>query len=187
MTLTAIDGDTLHLSGRDRDHVIGPDDPMRERLGHGAVINMHRAQGMTVDRAITVMDSRDRLLNSESLYYVLQTRAREDVSLHTDDKKALAIAIETHRGDVPHASDLAPELSSSGRERFDPATGELPRLDDPSANDRRQLDAMSAALRSIGSEPARPAPEAVRQAPVPVKELVKEPEIEIDHDYDFDM
>ena len=42
-TLTAIKGDTLHLSGRD--DVIGPDDPMRERLGHGAVINMHRAQG----------------------------------------------------------------------------------------------------------------------------------------------
>ncbi|MDK8188319.1 MULTISPECIES: MobF family relaxase [Sphingomonas] len=187
VTLTAIDGDTLHLSGRDRNHVIGPDDPMRERLGHGAVINMHRAQGMTVDRAITVMDSRDRLLNSESLYYVLQTRAREDVSLHTDDKKALASAIEAHRGDVPHASDVAPELSLSGRERFDPATGELPRLDDPGASDRRQLDAMSAALRSIGSEPTKPAPEAIRQAPVPVKELIKEPEIEIDHDYDFDM
>lgn len=187
MTLTAIDGDTLHLSGRDRDHVIGSDDPMRERLGHGAVINMHRAQGMTVDRAITVMDSRDRLLNSESLYYVLQTRAREDASLHTNDKRALADAIEAHRGNVPHASDLAPELSASGKERFDPTTGELPQRDDPGASDRRQLDAMSAALRSIGSEPAKPAPEPVRQAPVPVRELQKEPEIEIDHDYDFDM
>ena len=92
-----------------------------------------------------------------------------------------------NRGDVPHASDVAPELSLSGRERFDPATGELPRLDDPGASDRRQLDAMSAALRSIGSEPTKPAPEAIRQAPVPVKELIKEPEIEIDHDYDFDM
>ena len=46
---------------------------------------------------------------------------------------------------------------------------------------------MSDALRSIGSEPAKPVAEAVRQAPVPVRELVKEPEIEIDHDYDFDM
>ena len=148
---------------------------------------MHRAQGMTVDRAITVMDSRDRLLNSESLYYVLQTRAREDVSLHTDDKSALAKGIEAHRGIVPHASDLAPELSASSQERFDPTTGELPQRDDPGASDRRQLDAMSAALQSIGKEPAKAPSEAVRQAPVPVRELVKEPEIEIDHDYDFDM
>jgi hypothetical protein len=46
VTRDRIEGGMLHLSGRDRDHVIAPDDPMRERLGHGAVLNMHRHRGL---------------------------------------------------------------------------------------------------------------------------------------------
>ena len=87
---------------------IAHDNPLRENLAHGLVLNMHRAQGLTVDRAITVMDSHDRQLNSTSLFYVLSSRAREHLGLHVDDKQALADAIGKHRGDVPHARDLLP-------------------------------------------------------------------------------
>lgn len=183
VTLTAIDGEALHLSGRDRGHVIKPGDPMRDQLGHGAVLNMHRAQGITVDRAITVMDSHDRLLNSQSLYYVLQTRAREDVTLHTDNRAALADAIEAHGGDVPHATDLAPELAVSGGERFELPTGELPARADPIVADRHLLDAMGVALRSIGREPAQPTQQPGREVPTLERELViREPEITLDYD-----
>jgi hypothetical protein len=197
VTLDRIEGGTLHLSGRDRDHVIAPDDPMRERLGHGAVLNMHRAQGITVDRAITVMDSRDRLLNSQSLYYVLQTRAREDMTLHTDDRVALVAAIEGHRGDVPHALDLAPELSPSGGERFDPATGELATaeiiVETAESKDARLLDAISFALQVIGQEDAAKVlvqlvPEPVAKAQVEPIELTRRDfKLEITCDYDMDM
>lgn len=197
VTLDRIEGGTLHLSGRDRDHVIAPDDPMRERLGHGAVLNMHRAQGITVDRAITVMDSHDRLLNSQSLYYVLQTRAREDMTLHTDDRVALVAAIESHRGDVPHALDLAPELSPSGGERFDPATGELASAEvaaeSAESRDARLLDAMSAALQAIGRENVTAVPVVPMPGPVavtrvePIEPSRKELEIEITRDFDMDM
>lgn len=88
--------------------IIAHNNPLRENLAHGLVLNMHRAQGLTVDRAITVMDSHDRQLNSTSLFYVLSSRAREHLGLHVDDKQALADAIGKHRGDVPHARDLLP-------------------------------------------------------------------------------
>ncbi len=198
VTVDRIAGDTLHLSGNTRDYAIGADDPMRERLGHGAVLNMHRAQGIIVDRAITVMDSHDRLLNSQSLYYVLQTRAREDMALHVDSGAALIDAIEGHRGDVPHALDLAPELAPSGGERFDRATGELPHTENALAKDARLLNAMSAELAAIGDDLRQPSPvagavrklvvkpalDAARDRPEPAR---KDPELEITCDYDMDM
>ena len=36
---------------------------------------MHKAQGLTVENAITVMSSNDRMLNTQSLAYVLASRA----------------------------------------------------------------------------------------------------------------
>ncbi len=95
---------------------IAHDNPLRENLAHGLVLNMHRAQGLTVDRAITVMDSHDRQLNSTSLFYVLSSRAREHLGLHVDDKQALADAIGRHRGDVPHARDLVRDVPDKGRD-----------------------------------------------------------------------
>ena len=71
---------------------LAPDNPLRENLAHGLVLNMHRAQGLTVDRAITVMDSHDRQLNSTSLFYVLASRAREHIGIHVDNKAELAAA-----------------------------------------------------------------------------------------------
>lgn len=124
-TCTAIDGQSLQLETGDRVVSLAEGDPLRERLSHAAVLNMHRAQGMTVDHAITVMSSHDTLLNSESLHYVLQTRAREDVTLHTDDAQGLRVSIESHPGDPPHAWDVAPELAERGGEHWDPRTGEL--------------------------------------------------------------
>lgn len=150
-SVTAIEGDTLHLASGEHEYTLGPDHPARERLGHAAVINMHRAQGITVDKAITVMSSGDTLLNSQSLHYVLQTRAREDVRLITDDKAALQESIENHSGDVPHALDLAPELSDADGERFDPKTGEL--LDAPAT---KEPDAAELFERAMAEEFAEP-------------------------------
>jgi hypothetical protein len=71
---------------------------------------MHRAQGMTYERTISAMHSADRLLNSASLFYVLNSRAREDSTIHMDNKDAVSRSIENHRGATPNALDLAPEL-----------------------------------------------------------------------------
>ena len=112
--VAALDGDALLLrDGKGREHRVEPDDPARQRLDHGAVLNMHRAQGMTVDGAITVMHSGDRLLNSQSLAYVLTSRARDDLTLHTDSKGRLAERVDRHPGAVPHALDLAAQRADA--------------------------------------------------------------------------
>ena len=109
-------GITLHDAEATR--TLAPDNPLRESLTHGLVLNMHRAQGLTVDRAITVMDSHDRQLNSTSLFYVLSSRAREHLGLHVDSKSGLAECVGKHRGDVPHAQDVVRDVrSSKGVER----------------------------------------------------------------------
>jgi hypothetical protein len=102
-----IDRNGITLRDETATRTIAHDNPLRESLAHGLVLNMHRAQGLTVDRAITVIDSQDRQLNSASLFYVLSSRAREHLGVHVDDKQALADSIGKHRGEVPHARDVA--------------------------------------------------------------------------------
>ena len=123
-----IDRSGLTLRDAVATRTLAPDNPLRESLAHGLVLNMHRAQGLTVDRAITVMDSHDRMLNSKSLFYVLSSRAREHLSLHVDSKSGLADAVGKHRGDVPHAQDVGHDVrSQKGTERTAPS--DTPSLD----------------------------------------------------------
>lgn len=155
---------TLHLRGKNRDHELRPDDPARTRLDHGLVLNMHRAQGITVDTAIAVMSSEDRQLNSKELFYVLSSRARDDLQLFTDDAARLADRIAQHDGSAPHAIELAKELERTVRgERFDPKTGEIIYNDKewkPPITEA-DLERLSSALKP--PEPARPEPEKVQQ------------------------
>ena len=116
-----IDRNGLTLRDAEAIRTLAADNPLRESLAHGLVLNMHRAQGLTVDRAITVMDSHDRMLNSKSLFYVLSSRAREHLGLYVDSKNGLAEAVGKHRGDVPHAQDVVRDVRSSKgveREKF---------------------------------------------------------------------
>ena len=65
---------------------------------------------MTVDRAITVMSSQDRQLNSASLFYVLTSRAREHIGLYVDNKDDLARSIGHHRGEIANAREVFNEV-----------------------------------------------------------------------------
>jgi conjugative relaxase-like TrwC/TraI family protein len=159
----AIEGDHISLQVGDRKLELLPGDPLRDRLGHAAVLNMHRAQGLTVDQAITVMNSHDTLLNSESLHYVLQTRAREDVTLHTDDRESLREAISEHPGEVAHALDLAPELAQAGGERFDGSTGEL--LEGRRGTAQDSVAALHASLSALAAQPVEHAASKTRELP----------------------
>lgn len=104
--VVGINAGTMTLRDRNGEVTLRPDDPMSERLTHGLVLNMHKAQGMTVDRAITVMESSDRMLNSQSLFYVLSSRSREDLQIYTDDSSKLGRAIDERMIASPNASDL---------------------------------------------------------------------------------
>jgi conjugative relaxase-like TrwC/TraI family protein len=106
-TLSAIEGDRLRLEAPDgRQLLLEPNDPLRSRLDHGDALNMHRVQGQTVDNAITVLSGEDRMLNSQSLVYVLATRARDGFTLYLDDKEKVIAQIERNDGKSLHALDL---------------------------------------------------------------------------------
>lgn len=184
---TAIEGGILSVRVGERALDLQPGDPLRARLAHAAVLNMHRAQGLTVDRAITVMSSHDTLLNSASLHYVLQTRAREDLTLHTNDREALRDAITEHPGDAAHALDLAPELSRAGGEQFDPATGEL-LGGAPELPLQDSIEAMTASLAALTEQRwEEPAPQ---EREPPERQLTLGHEIDRDEpeiDYGMDM
>lgn len=109
-TLKAIENDRLRLEGREgRETLIEASDPMRARLDHAGALNMHRVQGQTVENAITVLSSNDRLLNSQSLAYVLASRARDGFTLFLDDKSKVIEQIERNNGTRHHATELADE------------------------------------------------------------------------------
>ena len=123
-----IDRGGITLRDAEATRTLAPGNPLRESLTHGLVLNMHRAQGLTVDSAITVMDSHDRLLNSKSLFYVLSSRAREHLGLHVDSKSGLAEAVGKHSGDVPHAQDVGLDVRSSKGAEQEASTG-APKLE----------------------------------------------------------
>lgn len=89
----SVENGVVTLDDNGREHRLEPGDPALRRLDHGAVLNMHRAQGITVDTAITVMSSEDRLLNSRSLLYVLASRSRDDLTSTSTTRSAWPIAL----------------------------------------------------------------------------------------------
>lgn len=122
-----IDRNSLTLRDAAATRTLAHDNTLRESLAHGRVLNMHRAQGLPVDRAITVMDSHDRKLNSKSLFYLLSSRALEHLGLHVDSQSGLAEAVGTNRGDVPHAQDVVRDVRSLKEVERD-SSNEMPSL-----------------------------------------------------------
>jgi conjugative relaxase-like TrwC/TraI family protein len=151
-------------------------DPLSQSVAHGLVLNLHRVQGMTYDRTISVIDSHNRLLNSASLFYVLNSRAREDSAIHLDDKDAVARSIESHRGATPNALDLCPELATSLTEGPQGKTDVDAQLDKSLTHAALEI----AGLKSAGEPSASPEPET--KAPE-----LKIPDPAPSKSYDFDM
>lgn len=54
-------------------------------LDHGYAMTAHKAQGITVDRALIQMDSKQAVMNTRNAYYVDISRARHAVKIFTDD------------------------------------------------------------------------------------------------------
>lgn len=59
-------------------------------LDYGYCVTSHKAQGITVEKAIVHIDSTQRNLNTRNAFYVNISRARSTVSLYTDHKEKLA-------------------------------------------------------------------------------------------------
>ena len=80
------------------EHRLGLGDPMLERLDLAYALNAHMAQGLTSDRGIAVMDSRERNLANQQTFLVTITRLRDGLTLFVDNADKLEAAIERNPG-----------------------------------------------------------------------------------------
>lgn len=105
------------------------DDPMLERLGLAYALNMHMAQGVTVDHGIAVMTSSERHLSNQRLFNVTVTRVRDSLELFTDDKAKLGQALDRNPGDKTSALETVGQIridARAGQQGERPFAPELP-------------------------------------------------------------
>lgn len=126
------------------EHLLGLGDPMLERLDLAYALNAHMAQGLTSDRGIAVMDSRERNLANQQTFLVTITRLRDGLTLFVDNAGKLEAAVERNPGMKRSALETVNQLSDAA------ATGQAK----GKASDRSQ-------------EPAREPPELDRSITKP--------------------
>ncbi|MFD1104767.1 MobF family relaxase [Sphingobium olei] len=103
-------------------------DPMLSRLDLAYSLNMHMAQGITTDKAITVMSSQERNLSNQRLFNVGVTRVRDEMTMVVDDKAKLERQLDNNPGNKTSALETVGRLDvdrergtgTSPREKFDP-------------------------------------------------------------------
>jgi conjugative relaxase-like TrwC/TraI family protein len=80
------------------EHRLEQGDPMLRRLDLAYALNAHMAQGLTSDRGIAVMDSRERNLANQQTFLVTITRLRDGLTLYVDNAGKLEAAVERNAG-----------------------------------------------------------------------------------------
>jgi ATP-dependent exoDNAse (exonuclease V) alpha subunit len=71
---------------------------MLRRLDLAYALNAHMAQGLTSDRGIAVMDSRERNLSNQQTFLVTITRLRYGLTLFVDNASRLEAAVGRNTG-----------------------------------------------------------------------------------------
>jgi conjugative relaxase-like TrwC/TraI family protein len=95
-------------------------DPMLRRLDLAYALNAHMAQGLTSDRGIAVMNSRERNLANQQTFLVTITRLRDGLTLYVDNTQKLEQAVERNPGMKRSALETAGmlrEAAASGLAR----------------------------------------------------------------------
>jgi hypothetical protein len=95
-------------------------DAMLSRIDLAYSLNMHMAQGITTDRAISVMSSHERHLSNQRLFNVGVTRVRDALTIVVDDKDRLSRQLDKATGNKASA------LETLGRLDIDPAGRSAP-------------------------------------------------------------
>jgi AraC-like DNA-binding protein len=178
--VSGIHGGLLTLTIGDRTVELGAGDRLRERLDHAAVLNAYKTQGKSIDRVIAVMDTSSRLLASPFNAYVMVTRQKDELTLHTNDKDELARQIRDHEGGPVHGLDVA-----EASEREQPKPDILDLTPEQSARVERDTNRMSEAIAGLG-ETIKQRIARIGIKPEPEREEPREPvrEIEIERQPD---
>lgn len=115
-------------------HRLAPDDPMLKRLDLAYALNAHMAQGLTSDRGIAVMDSREKNLANQQTFLVTITRLRDGLKLFVDNAGKLEAAVENNPGmkrSALETIDVLRNAAATGTEkgRASEAERKAPELD----------------------------------------------------------
>ncbi|KEQ54789.1 MobF family relaxase [Sphingobium chlorophenolicum] len=168
---TDASGVTVETAGKDR-LTLDLGDPMLSRLDLAYSLNMHMAQGITTDKAITVMSSQERNLSNQRLFNVGVTRVRDAMTMVVDDKQKLERQLDNNPGNKTSALETVGRLdidrdrgSSAGpREKFDPGPIDL------------------SDLPPLPGEPPSPAAASGRPTPAKADDLKSPPDLKPDRD-----
>ena len=120
---------------------------MLSRLDLAYSLNMHMAQGITTDKAITVLSSQERNLSNQRLFNVGVTRVRDELTMVVDDKEKLERQLDNNAGNKTSALETIGRLDVD-RER----TGT------PGAGPREKFDPGPIDLKDLPPLPGEPAP-----------------------------
>ena len=88
-------------------------DPMFKRLDLAYALNAHMAQGLTSDRGIAVMDSRERNLANQQTFLVTVTRLRDGLTIVADNAEKLGRAIKANSGEKTSALEVTERLKTA--------------------------------------------------------------------------
>lgn len=112
--IEAIDGTRVGLvTSSGVRHELERGDPMLRRLDLAYALNAHMAQGLTSDRGIAVMDSRERNLANQRTFLVTVTRLRDHLTLVVDSAAKLGKAAAQNTGDKTSALEVTERLRSA--------------------------------------------------------------------------
>ena len=92
-------------------------DPMLARIDLAYAYNAHMAQGMTADRAIVVMESRDTKLLTKQNFLVSVTRVRDDLTVYVDKSDRTKARLERQSGEKTSALETTGEAQKQQRDR----------------------------------------------------------------------
>ena len=137
---TISNGKVTLESSQGRRVTLRPNDPMLQRLDLAYALNAHMAQGLTSDRGIAVMETRDTKLVNQQTFLVTVTRLRDALTLVVDRADKLERQLARNPGGKTSA------LETSGTLRTDSFV--------PSAQPRKP----SQPEKALDLEPARTKP-----------------------------
>ena len=95
------------------EHRLAEDDPMLARIDLAYALNAHMAQGLTSDKGIAVMDSRERKLLSARNFLVTITRLRDELTLIVDNRDKVEVGIGRNAGDKTSALEVTQRLRAA--------------------------------------------------------------------------
>lgn len=83
-----IEGNIITINSNSKEIIINTE--QYNKIDHGYAMTAHKAQGITVDRALINLDSSQKQMNTRNAFYVDISRARHQVKIYTDDHKKIA-------------------------------------------------------------------------------------------------